>query len=234
MPYILVLCVSLCFMNELSPVFKIRPIMNLRLCLTQCTCIKTRQCAPLHGRKLLFFSKSESYSWATIRSHERLIRNTRQTCDRFKKKKKKKWHYISAKRQIFLRPQSEGIVPVAERRSPAGGGSRHAGRRCWFRAFSWRSLTLMEKKQKKQRVLPASSSQQKLGMMMKTAERNALPSLALENLQQAPRKIWHPSLFCSLLVPLTSPTLPLSIFLLLSRTDPHSWEGLGRAEAERD
>lgn len=150
-------------------------------------------------------------------------------------KEKKRWHYISVKRQVFLRPQSEGIVPVAERRSPAGRGSRHAGRRCWFRAFSWRSLTLMEKKQKKkQRVLPASSSQQKLRMMMKTAERNALPSLALENLQQAPCKIWPPSLFCSFLVPLTSPTLPLSIFLLLSRTDPHSWEGLGRAEAERD
>lgn len=149
MPYILVLCVSLCFMNELWPVFKIRPIMNLRLCLTQCTCIKTRQCAPLHGRKLLFFSKSESYSWATIRSHERLIRNTRQTCDRFKKKKKKKMTLYICKASVFCTPSvgrncSRGWAPQS-----SWGGSRHAGRRCWFRAFSWRSLTLMEKKQKK-------------------------------------------------------------------------------------
>lgn len=28
---------------------------------------------------------------------------------------------------VFLRPQSEGIVPVAERRSPAGGGYDTAG-----------------------------------------------------------------------------------------------------------
>lgn len=48
----------------------------------------------------------------------------------------------------------------------------------------------------------------------------------LENLQRAPRK-YVPPPPCSPLVPLTSPTLPLSIFLLPCETDPHSWEGLG-------
>lgn len=86
---------------------------------------------------------------------------------------KKRWHYISAKRQYFTlsvrRNGSRDWVQL--------GGSRHAGRRCWFRAFSQRSLTLMKKKTKKKNhtkgiaslVFPA-----KLGIMRKSAAGSVL------------------------------------------------------------